>query len=129
MKTAFNHKDLSAEIFGGCSGITWDTNDHQHLWGRNYGLHRVRTSHVIFMPRQQTYYLSGNSVEHPLVTDSLLIAKYASLGMGTMIFQSTSIMYEAINECGVMGGQFFMLIVQLIQKLLVPTLRQFIRVL
>lgn len=27
--------------------------------------------------------------------------------MGTMVFQSTPIMYEAINECGVMGGQFF----------------------
>ena len=71
-------------------------------------MHRVRTSHVIFMPRQQTYYLSGNSVEHSLVVDSLVKAKYASLGMRTMVFQSTPIMYEAINECGGNGRTIFL---------------------
>lgn len=49
MKKAFNHKDLSAGIFGVCSGITWDTKDHRHFCGVVIMIYIVFVLRMLFL--------------------------------------------------------------------------------
>ena len=60
---------------------------------------------VTYIPRCTRYYCSGTCLEHNLVKDSRVKGKYAAVGIGTLLIESTPILYEGINEKGLMGGQ------------------------
>lgn len=91
---------------GECSSMSWTTEDNKHLWGRNFDFNCIpEESKIIYIPKGKIYYGCGTRVENNLVEKTKTVSKYAAVGTGISIMQSTPILYEGINEKGVMGGQ------------------------
>lgn len=92
----------------GCSAMSWESLDKKHFWGCNFDFnHYANGTNILFVPRNYPYYLQGSSLEKNLVDKDLTKTKYAMIGMGSNIMQSTPVMYEGINENGLMGGQLY----------------------
>lgn len=99
---------LPCDFFGGCSALSWHTQDGKHLWGRNFDFNRLaQDTKVTFVPRGLPFYTCGTALEHDLVAESRQVAHYAALGIGTTLLESTPALYEGVNECGLMGGQLY----------------------
>nr|WP_317413270.1 linear amide C-N hydrolase [uncultured Solibaculum sp.] len=106
MKTVFHNQfnDLGA----GCSALSWSTQDQKHLWGRNFDFNRLAEgSKVSYIPSGTEYYTCGTSVEHNLDKDTRHTSTYAAVGTGFFLVPSTPVLYEGINEKGLMGGQLY----------------------
>ena len=100
-------KDLSL-MSPGCSALSWTSQDGKHLWGRNLDFNRLTEgSKVIFVPRNTVYYTCGNSAEKNVDESTKQSAKYATAGMGFSMLESSPVLYDGINEKGLMGGQLY----------------------
>ena len=91
----------------GCSALSWETQDHKHLLGRNYDFSRLaQGSQVVYLPKNTEYYTCGSPMEHNAQPEHRRTSSYACGGMGLLI-PSNPILYEGINEMGLMGGQLY----------------------
>lgn len=91
---------------GGCSAFSWETEDGSHLWGRNFDFNRLTEgSQVMYIPRESKFYTYGTELENSLDETSCQMSMYGAVGVGIQIFPSTPVLYEGMNEKGLMGGQ------------------------
>lgn len=103
-----NTKELMKELNAGCSALAWRTEDCKHLWGRNFDFNRIaQGSQVTYLPKGLTFYSNGTQIENNLDEACRMNVKYAALGMGALVLQSTPTLFEGINEAGLMGGQLY----------------------
>ena len=101
MSKTYNNPALSLEA--GCSALAWSTEDGRHLWGRNYDFDRLAEgSGMTFLPRGTSYF----GVNGPDGTAFPCTSRYACAGMG-LLLKPSSVLYEGINEKGLMGGQLY----------------------
>ncbi len=100
-------KEIAKQLHAGCSSIAWDTLDGKHLWGRNYDFNQIAASAVTIIPKNYKYYTAGTPFDHNLELTNISYSKYASVGVGTNAMEVTPVLYEGINEKGLMGGQLF----------------------
>lgn len=109
MENLDNIEEILKSINGGCSSLNWSTEDNKHLWARNFDFnHIAKGSKITYIPKGKVYYGSGTSIEDNIVEDTKTSAKYAALGTGSLLIKSTPILYEGINEKGLMGGQLYL---------------------
>lgn len=102
-----DHKNLEIQIHdmeAGCSAMAWETKDGKHLWGRNFDHSRIAEgSQVIYLPRGTSYAMwrpdLGSADENKM--------KYACAGIGFTGLRHAPVLYEGINEKGLMGGQLY----------------------
>lgn len=96
------------ELYGGCSSFSWETEDNNHLWGRNFDFNRIAAdSKITYLPRNTEYYTMGNIFENNLRETDKVTSKYAAIGTGSIVLKSTPTLFEGINEKGLMGGQLY----------------------
>ncbi|SCJ51963.1 linear amide C-N hydrolase [uncultured Clostridium sp.] len=101
-----NINEVLNAMNGGCSSMSWTTEDNKHLWGRNFDFNCIaEESKIIYIPKGKSYYGCGTRVENNIVEKTKTVSKYAAVGTGIRLMQSTPILYEGVNEKGVMGGQ------------------------
>ena len=92
---------LCSGCAAGCSALAWHTGDGRSLWGRNYDFDRLAEgSGITFLPRG-TVYAPVAAPESPRCA-----ARYACAGTG-LLLSPTPVLYEGINERGLMGGQLY----------------------
>lgn len=105
--TAFDAKKFDAkELDAGCSSVAWTTEDGKHIWARNFDFNRIAEgSLVTFIPREKDYYICGTTTEGTAKPKNLTKTKYASIGIGSIALGSTPVLYDGMNEMGLMGGQ------------------------
>ena len=90
----------------GDSALSWSTTDGRHLWGRNFDSNRLAGgSAVTYVPAGTKYAVCGSSLTGDVVDRSRQRARYAAVGNGLLQIPSSPILYEVINERGIMGGQ------------------------
>ena len=86
----------------GCSAVSWYTGDGKHLFGRNFDFNRLaRGSAVTFLPRGTAYQACQGR------GDSACTGAYAAVGTGLLAAPGLPILYEGVNERGLMGGQLY----------------------
>ena len=96
-------REEAGGLAAGCSALAWATLDHRHLWGRNYDFDRLAEgSGMIFLPRGTEYW--GVTAEGQAFAPHSAV--YACMGMGLRL-SPTPVLYEGINEKGLMGGQLY----------------------
>lgn len=86
-----------------CSAVSWTTLDQKHLWGRNYDFDRLAEgTGMTFLPRGLKYQgvVSDEKMPAPHT------AAYACAGVG-ILMEPTPVLYEGMNEKGLMGGQLY----------------------
>lgn len=94
---------VSAGLEAGCSALSWASEDGSQLWGRNYDFDRLADgSGIIFLPRETSYF----GVNGPDGSDSAFKSQYACAGVG-LLLSPTPVLYDGINEKGLMGGQLY----------------------
>lgn len=83
----------------GCSALSWSTQDGKHLFARNMDFTGMAPgTSVTFAPRGSAYELCSGQ-------PSGYRAQYAAVGIGLMAGQP--ILYEGVNEHGLMGAQLY----------------------
>ncbi len=103
-----NRKLMAEEWNAGCSALCWSTQDGKHLWGRNFDFNRLaQGTKVSYIPSGTEYYTCGATMERNLDRSSRCRAAYAALGTGFLMIPSVPVLYEGINERGLMGGQLY----------------------
>lgn len=92
----------------GCSSIAWDTEKREPLWGRNFDFHIwISGTKGLFIPRHYSYYLEGDALENNINEETKQTTTYAMTGVGTAISNSTPVLFDGINEKGLMGGLLY----------------------
>ena len=92
-------------MYGGCSAMSWNSEDGKHFWGRNFDFNRfAEGSGVLFLPQGAPVCAfirmgEGHGETYP--------AKYAALGMGTLSVPGAPVLYDGVNEAGLAGGQLY----------------------
>lgn len=106
MKSA--EKDRWACPPAGCSTLSWETEDGKHIWGRNFDYNCLAEgSQVTFCPAQTPYVACSPSDSKDSIPENRQTARYAAVGIGLLLSGSVPILYEGINEKGLMGGQLY----------------------
>lgn len=83
----------------GCSCLSWKSADGEVLWGRNFDLNILPPdTQVTFLP-SGTVYAPGGPETPP---DK---ARWGAVGVGTLAVPGLPMLYEGVNEAGLMGGQ------------------------
>lgn len=101
-------REFLKELNAGCSALAWETEDGKHLWGRNFDFNRIaQGSQVTYLPKGIPFYTKGTLLENNLDAADRLETKYAALGMGALVLQSTPTLFEGMNEEGLTGGQLY----------------------
>lgn len=86
----------------GCSAVSWETGDGKHLWGRNFDFDRFAAgSQVTYVPREAKICLNTEG------KGAYEAAEYAAVGTGLLLEGAVPVLYEGINEKGLMGGQLY----------------------
>lgn len=97
--------------FPGCPGgsaLSWVTGDGCHLWGRNFDFNRLAEgTAVTYVPAGTAYAVCGSSLTGDVAAKSRRRARYAAVGMGLLQIPSSPILYEGVNDQGLMGGQLY----------------------
>ena len=103
------YEKFAASLNGaGCSSFNWTTDDNKHIWGRNFDFNRLAAgSNAQFVPRNTKYYTHGSIAEKTLDKDTECYSKYAIAGMGGSSDGTITILYDGINEKGLMGGMLY----------------------
>ena len=84
---------------GGCSAVGWQTEDGSALWARNMDFNRMAAgSAPTYLPKG-TVMTAAEGVTAP--------AKYAAVGMGLLAVTGLPLLYDGVNEAGLMGGQLY----------------------
>lgn len=98
-------QNLLEELNAGCSALSWSTLDQKHFWGRNLDFNRLAAeTKVTYVPRGTEYCFCGTSLENSENLQCKTTSLYASLGTGLLTEGCSPILYEGINEKGLMGG-------------------------
>ena len=84
---------------GGCSAVGWSTEDGKHLWARNMDFNRMAAGTAVTYLPAGTAMASSEGETAP--------AKYAAVGMGLLAVPGMPLLYEGVNEAGLMGGQLY----------------------
>ena len=101
-------QNLLEELNAGCSALSWSTLDQKHFWGRNLDFNRLAAeTKVTYVPRGTEYCFCGTSLENSENPQCKTTSLYASLGTGLLTEGCSPILYEGINEKGLMGGQLY----------------------
>ena len=96
------YAELARSWSGGCSCFNWFTEDGKHLWGRNFDFDRLaQGTAVTYLPAGTNYFPAGR--ERGMEQSS----RYAAAGIGTLLIPGTPVLFEGINEKGLMGGQLY----------------------
>ena len=83
----------------GCSCLTWRTEEGGTLWGRNFDLHVLPPdTQVTFLPPGTLYAPDGAAKANAR-------SQWGSVGVGTLVVPGLPMLYEGINQMGLMGGQ------------------------
>ena len=99
-------KALAAQA--GCSALSWESEDGKHLWGRNMDFNRLAEgTQITFVPRGTQYYTCGCEMEHSARPETKHDARYAAIGTGLLFPPAVPVLYEGVNEQGLMGGQLY----------------------
>ena len=86
-------------LWGGCSAVGWQTEDGKALWARNMDFNRMAAgSAPTYLPKG-TVMTAAEGVTAP--------AKYAAVGMGLLAVPGLPLLYDGVNEAGLMGGQLY----------------------
>lgn len=89
--------------WAGCSALSWTTEDGRHLWGRNFDFNRVAEgTGVTYLPPGTEYRTCGGAAP-----DCRRRSAYAAVGMGLLGLPESPVLYEGLNERGLMGGQLY----------------------
>ncbi len=92
----------------GCSAMAWSTGDGKHLWGRNLDYSRLaEETRVCYFPRGTAYATCVPAPEHDAAQGRRCSSAYAAAGVGLSALPDSPILYEGINEKGLMGGQLY----------------------
>ena len=87
----------------GCSALSWDTADGRHLLGRNLDFTGLAPGTAVqYVPRGIAYETCAGGG-----AGARCQARYAALGTGLLLAPSLPLLYEGVNECGLMGGQLY----------------------
>ena len=96
------YAELARSWSGGCSCLSWITGDGKHLWGRNFDFDRIaQGTAVTYLPAGTPYFPAGQ--DQGLEQTS----RYAAVGIGSLLIPGTPVLFEGINEKGLMGGQLY----------------------
>lgn len=99
---------LPGACSAGCSAIAWETADGRHLFGRNFDYNRVAAdSKVTCFPSGTELCTRGTGLDHSQDPAARRQADYGAVGMGTTVLGSTPVLYEGLNEKGLMGAQLY----------------------
>lgn len=83
----------------GCSCLAWETEEGAALWGRNFDLNDLPPdTQVTFLPPGTACAPGGPGA--PART-----ARWGAVGVGTLAVPGLPMLYEGINQMGLMGGQ------------------------
>lgn len=83
----------------GCSCLTWAAEEGGPLWGRNFDLNLLPPdTRVTFLPPGTAYAPDGAGT-----TDRQ--ARWGVVGVGTLAVPGAPMLYEGVNQMGLMGGQ------------------------
>ncbi len=97
-----------ATLSAGCSALSWRTEDGCHLWGRNLDFDRLAEgSKVTFLPRGTAYLTCSAAPARGLPEEVRHMSTYAAVGTGLFAAADMPVLYEGINEAGLMGGQLY----------------------
>ncbi len=103
-----NLKRQMGQLSAGCSAVSWATEDGRHLFGRNFDFNTLAEgSGITYVPAGGRYYTCGTQMEGTLVEKSARTAAYACVGTGFLHIPTTPVLYEGVNEKGLMGGQLY----------------------
>ena len=92
----------------GCSALSWSSEDGRHLWGRNFDFNRLAEgTQITLAPRGTVYHTCGCDLEHSARPETACTARYAAVGTGLLLPPAVPILYEGVNEAGLMGGQLY----------------------
>lgn len=80
----------------GCSCLAWETAEGAVLWGRNFDLN-------VLPPDTQVTFLPPGTACAP--GTPALRARWGAVGVGTLAVPGLPMLYEGVNEAGLMGGQ------------------------
>lgn len=93
---------------GGCSALSWSSGDGKHLWGRNLDFNRLAEgTQITLAPRGTAYHTCGCELEQSARPETLRTARYAAIGTGILLPPAVPVLYEGVNEAGLMGGQLY----------------------
>lgn len=83
----------------GCSCLTWTTEGGVPLWGRNFDLNLLPPdTQVTFLPPGTAYAPCGAGT-------GAMKARWGVVGVGTLAVPNSPMLYEGVNQMGLMGGQ------------------------
>ena len=103
-----NTPALADALHAGCSALSWETQDGKHLWGRNMDFNRIAEgTAVTYVPRGTVYSLLGTENGECLPDQPKERSAYAAVGTGFLLVPCSPVLYEGINEQGLMGGQLY----------------------
>ena len=103
-----NLQGLPSGCSAGCSTLSWSTQDHKHIWGRNFDYNTLALdSKVVYIPRGTVYQPCIDGSGALPRQSAPQMSAYASVGMGTLGLADCPILYEGVNDQGLMGGQLY----------------------
>lgn len=106
MKAHKTHADQLPDLGAGCSALSWTTADGLHLFGRNFDFNRIAgQTRITYVPRDTAYHTYLE--DEDFTKEGKHHAAYATLGTGLLLSPSVPILYEGINEKGLMGAQLY----------------------
>ncbi len=95
-------------LHAGCSAMSWSTENHRHLWGRNFDFNRIaKGSGITYLPKGTRYSTCTAKAQRGMPSQVHQRAAYAAVGTGLLALSSGPVLYEGINEKGLMGGQLY----------------------
>ena len=99
---------LPGACSAGCSAVAWETADGRHLFGRNFDYNRVAAdSKVTCFPSGTELCTRGTGLDDSRDPAARRRADYGAVGMGTTVLGATPVLYEGLNERGLMGAQLY----------------------
>lgn len=92
--------DRCSGRFAGCSAMGWRTGDGLRLLGRNFDFNRMAgDTRVTFLPRGMELRLTRDGPARR--------ARYAMAGMGLLAVPGVPLLYDGVNERGLMAAQLY----------------------
>ena len=90
---------MERKMEAGCSCLTWATEGGAPLWGRNFDLN------VLPPDTQVTFLPSGTAYDPWRAETADVEARWGVAGVGTLAVPGCPMVYEGVNQMGLMGGQ------------------------
>lgn len=102
-----NGKQKEDCVHAGCSAVSWETEDGKHLFGRNLDFNRLSGgTSVVYIPAGTEYY-SCTDEEGKGISKWKSTTAYRAIGIGLSLSEGCPVLYEGMNEKGLMGAQLY----------------------